>query len=53
MNPRPLGQPQRSGIMAGLLRLARGDATGLSQQHLCFTRQDGASRIAGYFTYGL
>ena len=31
----------------------RPDATGLSQQHLCFTRQDGAYRIAGYFTYGL
>jgi hypothetical protein len=31
----------------------RPDATGLSQQHLCFARQDGAYRITGYFTYGL
>jgi hypothetical protein len=31
MNPRPLGQPRRSGIMAGLRALARGDASGLAQ----------------------
>ncbi len=29
MTVRPLGQPRKSGIIAGLLRLARGDASGI------------------------
>jgi hypothetical protein len=29
MNDRPLGQPQKSSVLTGLLRLARGDASGI------------------------
>ena len=31
MIDRPLGQPQKSGILAGLIRLARGDVSGIMQ----------------------
>lgn len=31
----------------------QGDYEGLSQQHLCFGKVDGAYKITGFFTYGL